>query len=780
MTTAPTSSEAKPKVNQAEIAALVIEASNPDTAPERLTALARLHPKAALAVAGNPATPASTLRTLARPTGTRLRGVIAGNPNADLETLRLCVPASPARFLANPALPFLLISHPGLLRELPYQAFRAIVLHPRTPPALLRSLFESPTNHLEERRGGLLLARPDLGRDLVDQIAPWVLHATPAHMRAHVANTPTSDADGLETIIRHSMRRSRLEGNWAARRALARTRALPTTLLEAIVPVADDDLLEAIASNPETPPHLLRRIAENQQPQVALALHRNPRLPGELRDRVARHAEDMRRLLAGEPTLSDLNELARHRCLAIRQAVARHPDCPTLVLDLFAAGRVVSLQELAAVHPNTSEAAMMRLLDNGRSHTLRLLATRPSLPTEVARRLLKTRFNFAPGTPGYTAEVPKRHSRHIPSAQPRPLIDSPVVLRPDFPAERFLELMRFIDLQLLGDYAKLEHADTRVLARIAADRNEPWLLEIVAGNPNTPGRVLQDLAHHRTVGARRKAAANPSLPEPAMRALLRDPELGHLAALHPSLTLEERRAFAPLIADFGDAIRHHRQHHRLVQIARETSDWTLFELTKDPTLDPSAIELVFDCKGLPAIAHKGALTNPSAPPELLRRVAASGDPALLVMVASHPATPVDVLVTIMKMRDRRFLAATHAAACNRNLPAELWSEAEPQIVGAWLADHASCPFWPMMLTHPACPESKLLSHARSAIWQNRCMVASNANTPMEALQRLAHDGLHVVRNAARRTLSAMQVPVLPYDQVEHPLFQQGELNHVTQ
>ena len=79
MTTAPTSSEAKPKVNQAEIAALVIEASNPDTAPERLTALARLHPKAALAVAGNPATPASTLRTLARPTGTRLRGVIAGN-----------------------------------------------------------------------------------------------------------------------------------------------------------------------------------------------------------------------------------------------------------------------------------------------------------------------------------------------------------------------------------------------------------------------------------------------------------------------------------------------------------------------------------------------------------------------------------------------------------------------------------------------------------------------------------------------------------------------------
>lgn len=194
-----------------DLKSLLAEAEDIETPPERLLVLAGMHPRLAVATAGNAATPASRLRTLARSQRISIRAAIAGNPNADLDTLKVCIPASPGRFLANPALPFLLLENPNLLQQLPYNAFRAIVLHPAVPQPLLASLIAESLRSPEERRGGLLLARPDLRADHAHALSRSILPCDNGRLLTHVACVKGNDADVLPTIVRLAMRRSTLE-----------------------------------------------------------------------------------------------------------------------------------------------------------------------------------------------------------------------------------------------------------------------------------------------------------------------------------------------------------------------------------------------------------------------------------------------------------------------------------------------------------------------------------------------------------------------------------------
>jgi hypothetical protein len=760
----------------AELKSLLAEAEDIETTPDRLLALAGMHPRLAVAAAGNPATPASRLRHLARSQRISIRAAIAGNPNADLETLKLCIPASPSRFLNNPALPFLLLENPNLLQELPYNAFRAIVLYPAVPQQLLTSLTTEALRSPEERRGGLLLARPDLSAAHAHALCRSILPCTNERLLTHVACVDRNEVDILPTIVRLAMRRSTLEGSVPALRVLARTRALPVRLLEEITAVACTDVLEAIATNIHTPPHLLDRLAQNQEPAVTLALHANPALSEATRKRIEHHAFDMRRLLEGKPTLTDLAQLARHRLLSIRQAVARHPDSPATVCDWFARGRCIALQLLAAKHPNTSEFGLMRLIDSGRSDLIEAVCMRPNLPAAVKRRLLQRK----PLTTVVLEDPPTWNRPAVlktayPGLDPRSWrpLDSNVLLNPELSVAEIRELLPCMSQDLLIAYAARPHADPELIGRIVQEWAEPKRLDRVAANPATPPEVLAQLARSRYVDVRRQAALNPSLPADCLRPLLEEPACRFNASMHPSLTLEQRRVHTPELAELIHEMVRHPQHMLIRSLLQQPLGDPGYRLQFEPEFSASSIDLIMRCTALPEEFRMGALRHPNASPDTLRRFAESDNLNLVLVVAQHPSTPTDVLEALLRKRGKG-AAIARAAACNENLPRHLWAQAEPLILSAWMAQHSSCPFWPMMLSHPACPQTRTLSHARSAIWQNRCMVAMNASTPSHALQRLAHDGLHAVRNAARRTLSQLGLAVLPYDQVDNPLITQGD------
>jgi hypothetical protein len=76
------------------------------------------------------------------------------------------------------------------------------------------------------------------------------------------------------------------------------------------------------------------------------------------------------------------------------------------------------------------------------------------------------------------------------------------------------------------------------------------------------------------------------------------------------------------------------------------------------------------------------------------------------------------------------------------------------LIERWSPGAVSCPTWNVTLSHPACPAKRLLRGADSQHFQLRALVAANPATPIEALQRLMHDGWLVVRELARATLKA--------------------------
>jgi hypothetical protein len=125
---------------------------------------------------------------------------------------------------------------------------------------------------------------------------------------------------------------------------------------------------------------------------------------------------------------------------------------------------------------------------------------------------------------------------------------------------------------------------------------------------------------------------------------------------------------------------------------------------------------------------------------------------VLPEVARNESAPADLLMDILGRKGvpRRI---KDLAVVNAALPTPLKPETERHLMAAWLRDYRTCPFWPVMLSHPACPEPWLARHARSHEWQNRLMVALNPNTPEDLLRRLAGDGIVSIRQTARQNLN---------------------------
>src|SRR5215475_3863274 len=85
-----------------------LEAANPETPAERLETLAR-DSQLALLVAANPAAPAELLKQLAQGKDQDVRAAVVANPNAPWDTILGLAGTFPEAFMANPAIPLLLV-----------------------------------------------------------------------------------------------------------------------------------------------------------------------------------------------------------------------------------------------------------------------------------------------------------------------------------------------------------------------------------------------------------------------------------------------------------------------------------------------------------------------------------------------------------------------------------------------------------------------------------------------------------------------------------------------
>ncbi|HEY4386624.1 MAG TPA: hypothetical protein VGN34_19380, partial [Ktedonobacteraceae bacterium] len=106
--------------------ALFTEAANMDTFPARLTALARFAVLQPL-IAANPATPPATLEQLSTSNDSGIRRAVAQNPNASVQTLCLLAGEFPQEFLQNPIIPFLSMTRPAFVKDLPLFSWASLL-----------------------------------------------------------------------------------------------------------------------------------------------------------------------------------------------------------------------------------------------------------------------------------------------------------------------------------------------------------------------------------------------------------------------------------------------------------------------------------------------------------------------------------------------------------------------------------------------------------------------------------------------------------------------------
>jgi hypothetical protein len=339
----------------------------------------------------------------------------------------------------------------------------------------------------------------------------------------------------------------------------------------------------------------------------------------------------------------------------------------------------------------------------------------------------------------------------------RPVADSmgvrPLITHEGVPQSLLERVLHAAPPSALADYARFDQAHPSLLQAIAHRHTDLNLLTAIAESPRTPSSVLEELSRHQSVQVRRGAASNPRLPEPCARALLRDVDCSDRIAWHPCLSHEERRQLMPRGAEFVQAVIEHPEHLALLPLLMHP-DFSSIQLLVDRSLSTSAIDLLASQPFPPNRMLADLSRHPNSSPELLRRIAATGRPECLEGVAANPSTPADLILELMRAK-RPSRRIARLAAANPSLPASALDEAEPHLLGAWLADYQGCPGWPFMLSHPACPESRLRGHANSHDWRNRLMVAINRSTPLDVLRRLMQDGLLPLRHAAKRTLQSL-------------------------
>jgi len=734
-----------------EHAQLLAEASNPDTPPERLNRMTRISPHVALAVAANPASPTATLDRLAESGRRSVRAAVAANPNASFHALSRCITCNPIGFLNNPALAFMLLEQPNLLGELSSSSQAAIVTHPDCPRSILDPIIELTLRDRDSRRGGLLLSRADLTREQARKLAESMPLPFRAASAPHVSSSPKSVADPFRGCIPSSGRVGGVMAAPSTLKMLSHGRPLDPRMLRAILAVAAPEVRRAIASNPSTPPDVLAELEADSNVHVVVALHANTSTPQSTRHRIAVQATRMRLLFSGESTPSHLAELAGHPRLEVRIAVALHPQAPSLACQALAGSRSLVLRRLAAAHPNTPEVSLLRLIEDARWMPIELESVRTDS--------MQYRLSEVIGAPASTTlmalhSLIELHERRAMAGGVHPedsLGNRALITHAEVPGPLPERVIRTAPVFALVNYACFHRAHPTLLELIARHHTDLELLQRVGEHPNTPVRVLAELVRHQSAQVRRGAAGNPNLPEPCARALLRDPECSDRAALHPCFSLEERRRLDPIFADFHHAVVHHPQHRRLLAVIMHPQIATL-EVAQATDLSASALELLASRPGNSKELMTAIARHRNAGPELLRRMAAQPCMTVLPEVARNESAPADLLMDILGRKGvpRRI---KDLAVVNAALPTPLKPETERHLMAAWLRDYRTCPFWPVMLSHPACPEPWLARHARSHEWQNRLMVALNPNTPEDLLRRLAGDGIVSIRQTARQNLN---------------------------
>lgn len=500
---------------------------------------------------------------------------------------------------------------------------------------------------------------------------------------------------------------------------------------------------QVLASQADTPPAVLSRLAADgnlhvrraaaqhpQTPPAVLALlvraGSSPDLMGSRPSTTALSASELEELVALGPWGRDL--AARHRdagpitltALAaagtgtLRRRVAKHPGCPAELLGELCGDVEAAVRVAAAAHPNVPPARIALLRAAGAEADLSGMAeAAPGSEMDFAALL-------AAGV--YGRQLAARH----------PQID-PTVLA---------HLAEDSDWRVRAAVAENPSAEGGLLAALA-DLDTFETRSRIASHPHTPAAVLETLTAEHDIRLRVAVAENPGASAALLGKLALDGSsaVREAVASHPGLDVQTRERLAA---------------------AGSSADLQAF-VEPDPDLDGEVLAELATHGGW---GQRLAARHPATPADVLAQLITAGDPILRDLSRRHPACPASLMQLLREAGSTADLqgfepSQTGLSAASIGLLVEL---------GSWARRLAA--------RHPAATGDHLARLSQEPDGLVRLAVAKNAATPTAVADAMTADVSHDVRwavvNRADVSASALKellrdpIPMIRLAAVEHP------------
>jgi hypothetical protein len=347
----------------------------------------------------------------------------------------------------------------------------------------------------QPRPGNPSRSDPNLAAEEVRRLAtggPWV--------RGVAARHPNTPPESLARLARDpvlAVRVSALRHPFTPEEALWAGSA-------AVLPI----LRRAVARNPAATDAMLARLAADPDPTVrrAVAAHRylEPKaltvLAGDadaaIRESVARHR------LTAPDVLEKLSADAEAR---VRRAAARNPMTPPSVFTRLAADPDANVREAMARRRDLPDDLLCVLACDTNGHVHHLARFNRSNPHDLIDELLHLPNDLE----AVRRVVARGKRRKLKRSPPKPAARR---FHFSFPTRRWRE-PRDPHVSEKQTVAYNHGTPPEVLARLAEEESE-WILNPVAGNPNTTVATLRKLHHHprRTWRLYYTLARNPNFP----------------------------------------------------------------------------------------------------------------------------------------------------------------------------------------------------------------------------------------------------------------------------
>jgi hypothetical protein len=464
------------------------EATNEQTPPERLRALAKINSTLASLVANNPNASPELLTELACKKQEFIRKNVAANPNTPKEVLWKLGEEFPEVVLENAVLPLLLLENPNLLEEIPRATIVNFLKCPKVPISFIE--WAEKIRYYTEVSLSLRM-NSKTPRTLLEQLA---------------------DPEETQLLVNCV---GELEGDWQEEFRLQMIRCQEISNLRYHLPDDGDRyFFPILAAMGLVPEDFLKLLANHYEISIRCLAASTERLPLYLLEQLAGDRACWVRATVAKnqsapPEL--LEKLSLDKEFEVRAWVAENLNVPPKVLERLATDEQREVRRKVAKSPNALECLLENLA--GDDEAFLEVASNSNTPMtvleELARsklkrnRRLKKMLALNPNTPVYILEEFESDNR--------PVIRESLASNPSTPKyilEKFANSTRDRVRMSVADNLQVPEDIIHLLAK-----DESYLVRsALARNPSVPLAVLEQLFQDRRVRVRRAVAVNPKAP----------------------------------------------------------------------------------------------------------------------------------------------------------------------------------------------------------------------------------------------------------------------------